>query len=708
VTDPAGLIARIPELEVLAEDPRVRRAIERGDPHGLYRVLFWANLTGRMRKHRETIRMLLARRRLFLAPLKSAPRLFTYNGVGMTVYGTAEPDHNDGTYITTHYVVFLFFPVVPLRQFLVRNADSARGRAWNFIGKVPFSPLAFVWNRMLALLVIGGVLAGGVSTLRASRYHVVHFVNATPLQVRAQVAGKTVTVEPDGLEQVTVPVGRQRVVVTRGDGTPMETQEIDVRRGADVQVFNVLGAGLVYRELVVYKAEGARAADVAQDDPQVGCGETFVRLDDATDVFVDPPAKISMPSSSTVSHRSHIGFARASGACLSYLVQHDHVAQAAALAQRTAEATSYSRDALFAAATLIERSGGKEAALAFVQKALAAEPDNVDVHRLYQDMALADGKRAELLQAYQKRRDEKPEDPDSVYLVARLQSPSQAAPALDDLCRRFPKHVAARRAQAFDQYQTGHFEAAVSSWHRVAELAPQEREENLSMLVRALVATSRSDEALREIESLFEDKEARRTELAELYARVVHASGRVREAETLFERLDKDEPAALLAWRRARARMPEQEGGGPSGASQQYLRDAVALIVSARSGPDEALQMVGNASAQALVALDEDTWGLLYAEAARRDPTGKATQALAAAAHERGEAQAVQVFVAKGESSLDFEELPFEVRAAAELVRARDPGLPAAERKKLLAAARRDDLLHGAITAAINGWKSGR
>jgi hypothetical protein len=708
VTDPAGLIARIPELEGLAEDPKVKRAIERGDPHGLYRVLFWANLTGRMRKHRETIRLLLARRRLFLAPIKSAPALFTYNGVGMTVYGSDEPDHNDGTYIATHYVVFVFVPIVPLRQYLVRNAESARGRAWNFIGKVPFSPLAFVWNRMLALLVIASVLGGGVSAFQASRYHVVHFVNATPVRVRAEVAGKAVTVEPDGLEELTLPVGRQRVVVTRGDGKAMETHDIDVQRGSDVQVFNVLGAGFVYRELVRYRAEGARAPDGPPEDPQVACGETFMRLDKATDVFVDPPAKIDMPKSSTVSHRSHIGFARVNGACLSYFVQHDQDAQAAALAQRTAEATSYSRDATFAAASLLERSEGKEAALAFARKALAAEPDNVDVHRMYQDMALEEGKRAELLQAYQKRRDDKPDDPDSAYLVARLESPSQAAPALDGLVQRFPQHAAARRAHAFNEYQLRHFESAVVSWHRLAEIDRRERGENLTMLVRALVALSRTDEALREIESLFEDKDANQPELAELYARVAHATGRFRDAETLFGRLDKGEAAALVAWRRARARLPEQKDDRLEQARQQFLRDAAAIIVSARSGPDETLGMAGKASEQTLAALDDDTWALLYAESSRRDPAGKVTQALGAAGRQRGVPQAMQAFVAKGESSVDFEEASFEARAAAELVRARDPGLPAAERKKLLAAARRDDLLHGAITAAIDGWKSGR
>src|SRR5262249_46741525 len=157
----------------------------------------------------------------------------------------------------------------------------------------------------------------------------------------------------------------------RGDGAPMETQEIDLGRGSDVQIFNVLGAGLVYRENVSYRKEGSRVSDsAAAEEPQVGCGQTFLRFDDATDVFEAPPQRITTSSSSDVTHRSHIGFATGSGACLSYLMQHDQDAPAAALAQRIAEATSYAREPTFAASALIERSAGKEAALAFVHRAL--------------------------------------------------------------------------------------------------------------------------------------------------------------------------------------------------------------------------------------------------------------------------------------------------------------------------------------------------
>src|ERR1700690_814599 len=179
VSDPAGMLVRIPELVPLLGDEGVRRAVERCDPHRLYRRLFWANLFGKLPAHRKTIQLLLARRRLFLAPITSAPRLATINGVGVRVYGQAEADPNDGTYILTHYIVLFLIPIFPLRQFLVRDGAPSGGRpSWGFIGKVPLSPVEFFWNRLVALAVAALVIGGAASAFIASRYHAVHLVNA--------------------------------------------------------------------------------------------------------------------------------------------------------------------------------------------------------------------------------------------------------------------------------------------------------------------------------------------------------------------------------------------------------------------------------------------------------------------------------------------------------------------------------------------------
>jgi hypothetical protein len=91
--DPAGLLERVPELARLADaHVTLRRAIEHGRPHAAYRALFWIRVLGRAGQDAELVRQLLATRRLFIQPLKGAPAMLTYNGVGARVYGEAEPD----------------------------------------------------------------------------------------------------------------------------------------------------------------------------------------------------------------------------------------------------------------------------------------------------------------------------------------------------------------------------------------------------------------------------------------------------------------------------------------------------------------------------------------------------------------------------------------------------------------------------------------
>ena len=104
--DPAGLVARCPELAELAErSPSLKKAIERGRPFDAYRALFFAQLFGRFGQHRDVAASLLAQRRLFLKPITRTPVMATMNGVGARIYGEAERDLEDGTSVATHFRV---------------------------------------------------------------------------------------------------------------------------------------------------------------------------------------------------------------------------------------------------------------------------------------------------------------------------------------------------------------------------------------------------------------------------------------------------------------------------------------------------------------------------------------------------------------------------------------------------------------------------
>ena len=71
--------------------------------------------------------------RLFgdLQPISSAPKLFTYNGCGLTLYGNTDPDPASGSYVATYYFVFLFVPIFPISRYRVISS----GNSYRFLGK---------------------------------------------------------------------------------------------------------------------------------------------------------------------------------------------------------------------------------------------------------------------------------------------------------------------------------------------------------------------------------------------------------------------------------------------------------------------------------------------------------------------------------------------------------------------------------------------
>ncbi|MGE3803314.1 MAG: hypothetical protein AB7K24_01430 [Gemmataceae bacterium] len=54
-----------------------------------------------------------------LTPISSAPTLQTMNGIGTTIYGGRDYDHETGTYVTTQFFTFLFVPIFGLASYRV-------------------------------------------------------------------------------------------------------------------------------------------------------------------------------------------------------------------------------------------------------------------------------------------------------------------------------------------------------------------------------------------------------------------------------------------------------------------------------------------------------------------------------------------------------------------------------------------------------------
>jgi hypothetical protein len=83
----------------------------------------------------------------------SAPGLFTFIGIGATLYGQSYFDPVSTTYVTTHWLVFLGAPVFPINRFRVlavpRSSTSVApfyysgGVGYYFIGVAPRRPKDF-------------------------------------------------------------------------------------------------------------------------------------------------------------------------------------------------------------------------------------------------------------------------------------------------------------------------------------------------------------------------------------------------------------------------------------------------------------------------------------------------------------------------------------------------------------------------------------
>jgi hypothetical protein len=90
-----------------------------------------------------------------MQPIRSVPPLSSYNGIGLAMHGSRDSDPETGTYVKTLCFTLLFIPLLALRAYRVANAPSG---GWYFLGRVPLSTLAKLWNIVLpvALLAVGG------------------------------------------------------------------------------------------------------------------------------------------------------------------------------------------------------------------------------------------------------------------------------------------------------------------------------------------------------------------------------------------------------------------------------------------------------------------------------------------------------------------------------------------------------------------------
>lgn len=583
--DPLRLLESVPELELFLSDRRVRGGIERGRPHDVYRALFWARLFGRFSAHRETLAALLADRRLFVAPLRGAPAMFTYNGIGLAVYGASE-QRADGAYIGTHYVVLVFVPVFPLGSYLMAHSGA---NAYRFFGKAPFGLFDWLFNRLVVLGVVGAVLMGLSSSVISSRYADVHVVNGLPFPVVAELCGTRRDVAPNERTEVTVPVGECRMTAwaaTDPSAAPIETTSLRIEPGHDVIAWNVLGMAPVYDEVVVY------GTTRAPPEGNLHCGESLIVLDDVDHAFSRPPTSVSVSRRSGSATRTHVDVAEPGTIdCLGEVLAEG--------APGSAE-----RQRMLAAVPVLARSVGhepalaidlarqlelvleNEAALSLVRDAIAVHPESLDLHVEYQNLMLLLGRRATALADY-RARTATADGADAHYLAERLDVAPGGVDRWLALHARFPEHAHIHAAVAHSLCEALRAEEGAQAFDELGAAHPELAEERVTSRAECLFAAGRGHEARALVEASFHRAEAG---VRQLLLAVLHhdlsAALDPPVSSALFSGLPPDQHTLFDPLYRALTRQPV---AGETG--DEALDALAAMLGAARTNPARATHL---------------------------------------------------------------------------------------------------------------------
>lgn len=287
IRDPAGLLARIAELEPLCTDLFVRRAVASGDPFRVYRALWWARATFRLRAHRETLRTLLRTRRAFAKPTKDGDlALGTLNGVGNGLVGRAEKEE-DGTHIKTRVVELAGFPLFPLGAHLVSvREEFGEIVEATFHARVPLGTGWWLWRTLWTVIAAAVMLASARSAVEVVRRPKVWVVNGHRDVVVVDIGPTRSLLEPGEVKAVRVPAGTHRIRARDEwySGPVLDEGSLTVKGGGEVLVWNVGGAAPVASREVVY-VRGLRAGE---GRGPIRCRERLLQLAPADFVF-EPP-----------------------------------------------------------------------------------------------------------------------------------------------------------------------------------------------------------------------------------------------------------------------------------------------------------------------------------------------------------------------------------------------------------------------------------
>ncbi len=696
-----------PDLQRIFDEPDIRAAFEGGDAGELERLLNRRRRFEPDPNVRLKIDELLQTRRLFVRPIDGAPTMFTLNGVGTMLYGRRDFDPSDGTYFATLWFTVLFLPIVPLRQYLVRDAG---GGAYQFVGRVSMSRGPRRIPLVVAGLVVAALAAFAATSWHSGRHADVHFLNGLDTAVDIELDGQVVHVPSDGRTTRRMAAGTYTVRATDPEGAILEEQVLSVSGGDSLVAYNVLGAAPLIVENVVYT--GRLAVVFPQGDPDFDhfIGQRVVHRANVDYVFKEPPAEITLRSETSVQRRRH-AFVLPGGwrTSLNLLNSLGEMAGGATLMEGIALANPDDLTAIRLAWALVDSTRGPEEGHAFVERLVERAPDAVEVHRLRQEAMGRAGREAEVRDLYRRMHADQPDSPMAAYLRARAEPLAESRSVYRDLLARFPDYYLAVHGYAYALAMSREFDGAVPLFERARLLDPENATFSWDLYLASLVASGRTDDAIAALaDACRASPESVSLGTAVLYgqlARLNRGAALPHPPDHYLGLLDAepDQADVLRAW--FDLHVSGEVDAGLLARLDDDARQPIELTIAATRDPDRALTLADATSPEILAGIDDAVLVLLACEAGRLGRSTLARKLLdGVPIRRRIEADALAKFVVDGVDSDRLEELELAVQAALHVARARRAEAAGEPAEPYLARARADDVLQSVVTRACDQW----
>jgi len=422
--------------------------------------------------------------RLWQEPLDGAPTMYTLNGVGTRLYGMVDPAE-DGTYIATLWITFVFVPIWPLAAYLVL---PGQGSGWHFLSKTPLPPVAMGTRRGVGAVVAMLTLFAAYTLYFSATHAVVHAFNGFDRAVQVSVGETTQLVMPRQaavFEDVPAAVTRFSAA-WRPNEEPFESIDVDLAdRARSTVVYNVAGRAVLQYDWIVYGDGPVPEGRLLEAGP--------VLFEERIDFpFSDPPDSMSVADGGSVErtllYALDDGMSAETTASRLYEIGRREQAWAVAEAELTLHPENGVL-AYFFAQTRYEDD--RDAQLTLFRAYMERAPDAVELHRNYQEL-WPEGSE-ELRREYEALLEAAPTSAMHHYLVGRIadNGSAESAAHYNEALRLEPDYPPALRALGYDAVYVGDWSGALSYYARFAATGPEEMSEIADSRARVTVRAGR-------------------------------------------------------------------------------------------------------------------------------------------------------------------------------------------------------------------------